>query len=133
MAQKEKLEGDIALLPVRDGMYKWLYNVKISKVKLRSFDRIECTYKNQICAAEIARLRTMDVTKKDADNFVNVVYKTKAMSTVKKARDLLHGYLSYCGIEMDIELPGTREEKKLKVTYRGKTVRRNIRKKQKSK
>lgn len=115
MQVKEKANIDSVDLSIQEGMQRWLYTVKIKKIKPRSFDRLECTYKNQICNSEIAKKKPVDLTEEEANAFLDNVYQSKSLSTTKKTRDLLNGYMRYCKISFKTELPGTNDEKTLKV------------------
>lgn len=72
---------------------EWIATRAIS-LKPSSYDRIEVTFKNQICGYSIASIRFQQITDADIRRHLEILIKRdkRSWSTVKKCYDLLNGF-----------------------------------------
>ena len=82
-------------------LHEWLYRMKRGTVKANSFDRLECTYLHQVLPAlrgcNLEGIQLVDVTLAHVHDIMNYnLERGYSKSTLKKTRDLLKEFFSYC-------------------------------------
>lgn len=71
----------------------WLINTKRPTLKSKSYDRLECTIKNQIEKFTIGKIRFQEIKANDIQKHIQeLVNKEYSWSTVKKTYDLLNDF-----------------------------------------
>lgn len=79
-----------------DAMHEWLKKHKANKLKSSSYDRLECTIKNQIDTSDIAHIRWQLITSDNIDEFINeLINKEYSWSTIKKVYDALNDFYGH--------------------------------------
>lgn len=79
-----------------DAVDAWLKLKKRPVLKAKSYDRIECTWKNQIKDTDLGELRYQSITDDDIQRHINgLAEKGYAWSTIKKVYDLLNEFYKY--------------------------------------
>lgn len=87
-----------------DAISSWLRLYKQPDLKSKSYDRIECTYKNQIMGTNLGNMRYQSIDNEDIQEHLNeLVKKEYAWSTIKKAYDLLNEFYAYQVAKGNIE------------------------------
>ena len=106
----EELEAnDSLLLKVR--LKKWLVKKKYGKVRPTTYDRLECTLKNQIFPAikQFENKKVYDVTSDDIDYILKYnIQKGYSVSVIKKVYDFLADFFDdQCSDDKIIKNPST--------------------------
>lgn len=95
--REEAIRGNIipAKQRLEDAMHSYLFDVKIKTVKGSSFDRVECTFNNQIKGSELGRRMLSGIREEDIQRHLNGLTQTHSISTTKKVYDLLGEFFRY--------------------------------------
>lgn len=82
---------------LEDGIKDWLSTFKMSKNKANTYDREECTLKNQIASYDIGKTRVADINEVDIQKHFQYLIDEKqySYSTIKKTYDLLNQFFKY--------------------------------------
>ena len=88
---KHSLQDETVTLA--DAMYDWL-RLSLGKIKNNSYDRIECTIKNQIACYEIGQTRVIDITSNDIENHLKSL-SSFSFSTIKKTYEVLNRFMKF--------------------------------------
>lgn len=80
---------------LEDALGEWI-ELRALSMKASSYDRLEITYRNQVCGHPIASMRYQQITQDDVDRHLKTLIYTehKSWSTVKKCYDLLNGFFT---------------------------------------
>lgn len=78
-----------------DSMYEWLKLFKYKKVKAKTYDTLEGTWKNQINKTKLGRMYVTDIESADIQIHLNKIQVTKSYSTTKKTYHLLDMFFRY--------------------------------------
>ncbi len=88
-----------------DAISSWLKLYKQPDLKPKSYDRIECTFKNQIMGTNLGNMRYQSIDNENIQEHLNdLVEKEYAWSTIKKVHDLLNEFYSYQAVKNNIEM-----------------------------
>ena len=79
-----------------EALHLWIKKTKAGVLKPSSYDRIECTLRNQIDKSNLGTIRYQSITDEDIHDFINeLVGKKYSWSTIKKSYDLLNEFYNY--------------------------------------
>ena len=93
--EKQVVESDESKKTLQDSMQNWLQVFKFPSVEQTTYDRCECSAKNQIYPM-LGEKPVGDITAADIKNLLNcLMNKNYAYTTVKKAYVLLNEYFRY--------------------------------------
>ena len=93
--ENEIVESDESKKTLQDSMQNWLQVFKFPSVEQTTYDRCECSAKNQIYPL-IGEKAVGDITAADIKNLLNYwMHKGYAYTTVKKAYVVLNEYFRY--------------------------------------
>ena len=93
--EKEIIESDKSKKTLQESMQSWLQVFKFPSVEQTTYDRCECSAKNQIYPL-LGEKAVGDITSADIKNLLNYwMNKGYAFTTVKKAYVLLNEYFRY--------------------------------------
>ena len=93
--EKEIIESDKSKKTLQESMQSWLQVFKFPSVEQTTYDRCECSAKNQIYPL-LGEKAVGDITSADIKNLINYwMNKGYAFTTVKKAYVLLNEYFRY--------------------------------------
>ena len=92
---KQAIESDESRKALRESMQQWLQVFKFPSVEQTTYDRCECSAKNQIYPL-LGEKPVGDITAADIKNLLNYwMHKGYAYTTVKKAYVVLNEYFRY--------------------------------------
>lgn len=98
---KFKLDLDDPSVLVSDGMEQWLQQEKLNRRKATTYDRNECTLKNQIIPYPIGQMKSALVTPRDIKKHLDYLQFTArdgkgySTSVMKKTYELLDQYFGF--------------------------------------
>lgn len=95
LKEKETEEGLETKLneTLSEAMNSWLANFKKPLLKASSYDRLECTIKNQVDAYSIADIKYQNINSLTIQQHINeLVQKNYSQSTIKKLYDALNDF-----------------------------------------
>ncbi|MBQ9305671.1 site-specific integrase [Butyrivibrio sp.] len=95
--QKEAEKGIIIAPKIRldKCLKQYLVNIKQSKVKPSTYDRLECTLNNQIMNSSLGRRQLSSVKPDDIQAYLMELAKLLSISSVKKVYNLLGEFFKY--------------------------------------
>lgn len=80
---------------LENALTDYLFQVKQSKVKPSTFDRVECTFNNQIKGSPLGRMPMGSIDGKDIQRVLDALCDTLSWSSVKKVYDLCGEFFRY--------------------------------------
>lgn len=78
-----------------DALEKYLFEHKLSSVKPSTYDRLECTFNNQIKNSWLGRMQYAQVKTADVSRFLSELSQKLSYSSVKKVYSLLGEFYGY--------------------------------------
>lgn len=101
-SQKEQFKTKTITLNL--ALRDWLINTKQPTLKPKSYDRLECTIKNQIEKFNIGKIRYQEVKSNDIQKHIQeLVSREYSWSTIKKTYDALNDFFRDKTINKEIE------------------------------